>query len=128
MEARAYRLPRRFGPLDSFIILLALLGFCYSLAAIPAQHATTVSIFRDGHLIARYPLTVNRDIPIEGKIGKLILRIHDGSARIISADCPGKICISMGAIRKPSQELICVPNHVLITINDSQSNYDAITQ
>jgi len=128
MTAYAPFSPRRFGFLDIFIILLVVAGLCYSVTAIPNQEGSTVSVFRDGLLIARYPLSVSRDVSIDGDRGKLVLRIHDGAARVVSADCPGKLCISAGAIRLPSQEIICAPNHVLITIDSRSSGFDAYTR
>jgi hypothetical protein len=127
MHDRASWSPRRFAWLDVMIILTVAAGLCYSIAALPRQAGATVNIFREGRLVARYPLSKNRDVTIDGAIGKLVLRIENGSARLVSATCPGKICISAGAIRRPSQEIVCLPNRVMITVSASNSEFDAFT-
>ena len=128
MPAHALWPPRRFALLDILVILTVVVGLCYSIAALPTQNATSVNVFREGHLIARYPITVNRDVTIEGVTGKLMLRIQGGTARVVDANCPGKICIATGAIQLPSQEIVCVPNRVIITVSSSHSDYDAFTK
>jgi len=127
MPARASWPPRRFALLDILIILSVVAGLCYSIAALPRQNGATVNVFREGHLIARYPIAANRDVTIDGAIGKLVLRIQNGTARIVSATCPGKICIAEGAIRSPSQEIVCVPNRVMVTVSSDHSDFDAFT-
>jgi hypothetical protein len=128
MSSRALWPPRRFALLDLPIILAVAAGLCYSIAALPTQNATSVNVFREGHLIARYPIAVNRDVVIDGVTGKLVLRIQNGKARIVDANCPGKICIATGAIRLPSQEIVCIPNRVMITVSSSHSDFDAFTK
>ena len=122
--------PRRFAWLDVLIILTVVAGLCYSVAALPSQYgaATTVNVFREGHLVARYPLAEDRDVVIDGVIGKLVLRIQNGTARMVEASCPGKICIATGAIRLPSQEIVCVPNRVIVTVSSTHSDFDAFTK
>jgi hypothetical protein len=120
--------PRRFAWLDVMIILTVVGGLCFSIAALPRQEGATVNIYREGRLIARYPLSKNRDVTIDGAIGKLVLRIANGSARLVSASCKEKICISGGAIRRPSQEIVCLPNRVMITVSASGSEFDAFTK
>jgi hypothetical protein len=120
--------PRRFAWLDVMIILTVVGGLCFSIAALPRQEGATVNIFREGRLIARYPLSKNRDVTIDGAVGKLVLRIANGSARVVEASCKEKICISVGAIRRPSQEIVCVPNRVMITVSSSTSEFDAFTK
>ena len=111
------------------IILTVVGGLCFSIAALPRQEGATVNIYREGRLVARYPLSKNRDVTIDGAIGKLVLRIANGSARVVEASCKEKICISVGAIRRPSQEIVCVPNRVMITVSASGgSEFDAFTK
>ena len=128
MTAHASWPPRRFALLDILIVLSVVAGLCYSMAALPRQNGTTVNVFREGHLIARYPITVDRDVVIDGAIGKLVLRIQNGTARIVSATCPRKICIAAGAIRLPSQEIVCAPNRVMITVSSDHPDFDAFTK
>jgi hypothetical protein len=128
MPDRASWSPRRFAWLDALIILTVVGGLCYSIAALPRQEGATVNIYREGRLIARYPLSKNRDVTIDGAIGKMVLRIENGSARVVSASCKEKICVSVGAIRRPSQEIVCVPNRVMITVSSRSSEYDAFTK
>jgi len=88
MPAHALWPPRRFALLDILVILTVVVGLCYSIAALPTQNATSVNVFREGHLIARYPITVNRDAVVDGVTGKLVLRIQSGgNLRLVDCGC-----------------------------------------
>ena len=36
------------------------------------------------------------------------------------ADCPDKICINMGTIRKKGQTIICLPHKLVVEITDGK--------
>ena len=99
-----------------------------AVSALPAVPGRDVTIYRDGRLAARYPLARDRDATISGALGNVIVRIHRNSVRVVSAGCPEKICIMTGSIRLPSQQIICAPNHILITIDASEGSCDAVTR
>jgi hypothetical protein len=119
---------RTFCPLDAVIIAVCCIGLIVSVRALPVYSGSDVSIYRDGRLAARYPLHVDRDATIPGAQGNVTIRIQRNSVRVVSADCPEKICIMTGNIRLPAQQIICAPNHILITIGTKEGSCDAVTR
>lgn len=73
-------------------------------------------IYRDNILIASYGL--NRDIEIEVDDHNS-LAIRNGKVAMVRADCPDKRCIKQGYSR--SIPIICLPNHLVIEIKESES-------
>lgn len=66
-----------------------------------------------------------RDAEITINDGTNILKIEDGKAFIISADCPDHVCVNTGKISKVGQSIICLPNKVTVTvIGNSQPDVD----
>ena len=56
------------------------------------------------------------------------MKIKDGEADMISADCPDKLCVHQKAISKDGESIICLPNQVVVEIESSESSeYDAVT-
>ena len=120
---------RTFRPLDLVIMAACCIGFIVSVFALPVVSGNSdVAIYRDGRLAARYPLDKDRDATIQGAIGTMTVRIYQKSVRVVSSDCPEKICIMTGSIRRPAQQIICAPNHILITIGTSKGSCDAVTR
>jgi hypothetical protein len=119
---------RTFRPLDAVIIAVCCIVLIFSVRALPVYSGRDVTIYRDRRVAARYPLHVDRDATIPGAQGNVTIRIQCNSVRVISADCPEKICIMTGSIRLPAQQIICAPNHILITIGAQEGSCDAVTR
>ena len=114
-----------------FILILLLIGA--SLFSIPYLHGaqpSTLIIYKDNNKYAQYPLNENREITVNGHQGPMIIEILNGRTRIVSSSCPKQICVNYGYINKSFQQLICVPNHILIEIQSKNGNsmFDAIAK
>ncbi|MBR5406472.1 MAG: NusG domain II-containing protein [Lachnospiraceae bacterium] len=94
------------------------------------RKGTCAEIYVDGILKAEYILTDDREVEIKGyNGGSNILIIKDGAAYMREASCPDKLCIHQGKISRSGQAIVCLPNRVVIKINDSEGgDYDAITR
>lgn len=82
----------------------------------------------DGKEYGRFPLdrdeTYHIDLP-DGSYN--ILMIQDGKADMTEASCPDKICVNHRAISKKKESIVCLPNEVIITIeNGEESDLDAV--
>ncbi|MBR3646479.1 MAG: NusG domain II-containing protein [Lachnospiraceae bacterium] len=82
-----------------------------------------VQIRVDGKVIATYSLDRNGTYPIVGS-GKNVLVIEKGEAHIEEADCPDKLCIKQGKVRKVGQSLICLPNKVVVEVISEYESED----
>ena len=77
----------------------------------------TVVVSIDGKDVAEYPL--NEDIEVEfntddGHVN--VLRISDGKAEMLSADCPDKLCVKRGAIYLTGQTIVCLPHKLVVRV------------
>lgn len=82
---------------------------------------------------AAYSLYENREVVIEGRYGgSNTLRIENGTAYLLDATCPDKLCVRQGMIEKQGQSIICLPNEVVIEIhgeeNEKENEYDVIAK
>lgn len=60
---------------------------------------------------------------------KNVLEIKNGSAQIISADCPDKLCVHQKKISKQGETLVCLPHKVVVSvISKEKSKFDGIAQ
>ena len=60
--------------------------------------------------------------------GACLISIHDRSVRVISSDCPKKICIETDSISTAGQWLACLPHRTFIHIRGKNSeNVDAFS-
>ena len=80
----------------------------------------------DGEEVGRYPLKKSGTFPLNG--GSNILVVSGGEAWVSEANCPDKICMGMGKISRSGDFIACMPNRVLIIVeNDDETAPDART-
>ena len=68
------------------------------------------------------PLKDSREITLENAT----VKVENGTISIVDATCPDLVCVKTGAISRQGQSIICVPNHIVITIEGEQE-IDAIS-
>lgn len=78
--------------------------------------------------IQRVSLKMDRRINLEGEKGRVVIEVKEGRVRVVESSCFQKICVTIGWINKPGQNIICLPNKVLITIEGKESSkIDAVS-
>lgn len=106
--------------------LLAALVFCGLWLAL-RRGGGTVIVEQDGRETARYALTKDRTVKIEGAAGYNILVIEGGEVWLSEADCPNLLCVKTGKIRYAGQSIVCLPHRLAVRIVGGASALDAVT-
>lgn len=76
--------------------------------------ASYVVVKYENMVIGRYSLDENGEYELNG--GKNVLKIEDGKAYMIYADCPDKLCVGQGKISTSEEDIICLPNRIFVTV------------
>ncbi|MFA5576205.1 MAG: NusG domain II-containing protein [Tissierellaceae bacterium] len=63
---------------------------------------------------------IGKTIPVETEFGYNLIEIGDGDVRVIEASCPDKLDVLQGAISKPGEMIVCLPNRLVIEIKGTQ--------
>ncbi|SMC71811.1 NusG domain II-containing protein [Papillibacter cinnamivorans] len=123
--------PTRWDVVLAAAILLAAAVTGYLLYGNTGKsESLTAVVTRNGEEIARIPLDELEEpmeLSVEGEYTNII-RAERGRVCIIDSTCPGRDCVHQGWISRPGQHLICLPNHVTVTIEGSSSSgVDAVS-
>ncbi|MBY6952356.1 NusG domain II-containing protein [Clostridium botulinum] len=59
--------------------------------------------------------------------GYNVIEIDKGSIRFIDADCPDKVCIKSGVLKKPGETAACLPHKLIITIEKNDKEVDEVS-
>ena len=102
---------------------LALLG----LWLLTRRAGAAVVVEQDGRETARYALSEDRTVRIEGEGGYTLLVIRGGEAWLSEADCPTQLCVKTGKIRFAGQSIVCLPHRLAVRILGGASALDAVT-
>ena len=91
------------------------------------RDGAAVIVEQDGRETARYALTKDRTVKIEGAAGYNILVIEGGEVWLSEADCPNLLCVKTGKIRYAGQSIVCLPHRLAVRIVGGASALDAVT-
>lgn len=70
-------------------------------------------VTQDGKEYGRYSLEEKQEILINDTN---LLKIENGVADMIEANCPDKLCVHQKAIQKKGETIVCLPNKVVVEI------------
>ena len=80
----------------------------------------------DGEAVGKYPLAVDGVYPLNG--GTNTLTVKDGFAFMSYSDCPDHTCEVTGKVKHVGQTIVCLPNHLTITIvGESDDSVDFVS-
>jgi hypothetical protein len=71
-----------------------------------------------------YPMDRTERVEIPGPLGRTVVELSGGGARVISSPCTNKTCIASGFIHRRGQWVACLPNGVSLTIEGENTEPD----
>lgn len=124
---------KRFGKNDLlFIGALFLCSFIIlaGFRLFNREGGTKVTISRDREILMTCSLSGNRTIPIPDSGGKVTntLEIRNGKAKMVQADCPDGLCLHQKAISIKNENIVCLPNRVVVTVTGDDGGFDGFAQ
>lgn len=114
---------------DLYLIVGCLLAalVCCCLWFLLRQDGSAVIVEQNGRETARYALSEDRTVRIEGEGGYNLLVIEGGEVYLSEADCPTQLCMKTGKIRYAGQSIVCLPHKLAVRIMGGASSLDAVT-
>ncbi len=114
---------------DLYLIVGCLLAalVCCCLWFLLRQDGGTVIVEQNGQETARYALSEDRTVRIEGEGGYNLLVIEGGEVYLSEADCPTQLCMKTGKIRYAGQSIVCLPHKLAVRITGGASGLDGVT-
>ena len=79
----------------------------------------------DGEEVGKYSLSEDGEYELNG--GTNILRIENGAAYLIEANCPDHLCVKQGKINKNGQTITCLPNKLTVTVYGEDNDVDLVS-
>ena len=113
---------------DILLILLFLATIIYFSLNFFAKNKSPVKqvVIESGKNIWYYQIDKNKELKIEGNLGKSTIKIEDGFVFFENSPCPNKLCVQSSAITKNGEWIACLPNGVFVRIEgkDESSELD----
>ncbi len=89
--------------------------------------ALTAVVSVDGEEIDRVPLDrAAGEKTYQARGHALTVSYADGSARVLSSDCPTQDCVRSGPVTRSGQSIICLPARIVIRLEGGAADPDGV--
>ncbi len=114
-----------FDWLAIFFLLFLSIFIGFSIKRFSNSNGEFVEIYKDNLLIYKDLLIKENIVDLK----TIVVEIKNKKVHVKYSNCPHQICVHTGWIDKPYQQIVCVPNKVLIEIKAKgpHKNFDAVT-
>ena len=114
------------------VVLLAAVALVIVFWIVMHRTPGTLAVVRvDGKVVATVDLISHepKTLDVTGVLGLMVI-VADGkgSIRVTESTCPDQICVRTTPARSPGDQIICVPNRMVITVEGKGTGIDALTQ
>lgn len=114
-----------FKKTDLIIIAVLLLigagGFAFYYLR-PAGGSLKAEVSFNSEIIATIPLSgAEREVPVPGH-ENVVLKAGEGKVAFIESDCPDKVCVHTGTLKKSGQSAACLPNRIIVRVVSEKGN------
>lgn len=113
-----------------FLAVIALALISTRLFPSNSGSAKTATVTLDGKIIAEYDLSAvsgTQTVEIKDCQYPLWLEIESGRIRISHSDCPNGDCVKSGWADRSGEQIICLPNRLIVSLSGKYSGVDAVT-
>lgn len=115
------------GDVIIIISLCLLCAFLFALPLFSANRPSAAAIWQNGEKVEEIDLSAVRESR-KITVGGCVLLVENGSIRFLDADCPDKLCVKSGALSKNGDTAACVPNKVVVIIENKEKSFDAVAE
>ncbi len=120
--ARLLGVLRVLRPLDALILCACIFfGILFIRRGLTVQ-GDRIIVEADGTSY-EYSLQKDGTYHVQGALGDTIFEVKNGAVHIIDSPCQNKLCVHQGW----SSPLVCLPNKVIITI-ENYGDFDAVSE
>lgn len=104
---------------DIILIIVLLIAAAVLLFSQNHRQGDVVIIYLDNEIYDSAPLDSEQRIDIKGKN---TVCIKNGTVFMEKADCPDKICVAHAPISTSGDDIVCLPNRVVVKVKSSDEN------
>lgn len=98
-------------------------------ARLPVRSAGRALVTVGSEIVLEVPLERDGTHTVAARRGLVKLAVEDGAIRIVESACPQRICVRMGAKRRPGELIACVPNALVVKLEGTDPDApDAVTR
>ncbi len=106
-------------------ILLIIIIICISLFLIiinkvNEKNGVSANVYYNNKLIKKIDLSIDKSYVVKGYNGNVKITVKNGKIKVDEEKSPLHLCSKMGYISKSHETIVCLPNKIVIEIDNKQ--------
>jgi hypothetical protein len=102
-------------------VFVALAGGSFWLGGLLSASANTAknlvaAVTVGNREVTTLSLSTPSDFVVRGTLGEMLLQVTNRRIRVLRSTCPNQVCVRQGAVHRPGEMLVCVPNRLVVLI------------
>ncbi len=102
------------------IILIVITTTLFLTLNINSNPSDYAYVYYENDLIKEIDLNINNTYVVNGYNGEVIIEVNNKQIRVNEENSPYNICSNQGYISKSNQQIICLPNKIVIEIGGNE--------
>jgi len=98
--------------------IVAVIAIAIAVLSLTKKDGDYVIVRVDGNEVARYSLSQDGEYQLNG--GTNVLRIENGKAYLVSANCPDHLCVKQGKVDQRGETITCLPNRLTVSVYSAE--------
>jgi hypothetical protein len=94
--------------------IVAVIAIAIAVLSLTKKDGDYVIVRINGNEVAKYSLSQDGEYSLNG--GTNVLRIENGTAYLVSANCPDHLCVKQGKVDQSGETITCLPNRLTVTV------------
>ena len=103
------------------VIAVFAAGYFLYMHFAPAKAGKEAVVKIDGREVLRFEIDKDGEYTAGEGEHYNIITVKDGKVNVTEASCPDKLCMYQGPVNRAGEMIICLPNKMVITIEDPES-------
>lgn len=108
------------------LIVLSFVLVLLSIKLLFKSDSNYAYVYYENKVILEIDLRINREYKVDGYNGEVLIEVKDKKIRVEKETSPLHICSKQGYV-SDNTPIICLPNKIIIKIENKNNNLDAIT-
>ncbi len=109
------------------IILFLIIIILLSLKLIFKTNSNYAYVYYENKVILEIDLRINKEYIVKGYNGDVLIEVNDKKIRVEKETSPLHVCSKQGYV-SDNTPIICLPNKIIIKIENKNNNLDAVTK
>ena len=98
--------------------IVAVIAIAIAVLSLTKKDGDYVIVRINGNEVAKYSLSQDGEYSLNG--GTNVLRIENGTAYLVSANCPDHLCVKQGKVDQSGETITCLPNRLTVTVYSAE--------